>query len=89
MPRTPSAFPFSGRLGLIFAYVSHQTKFDPKSKARRPIKVGVKEKGRSGTNRGSKSAGLCCSLAHLVQCEPDEPSSFTDLNMGPGTYARL
>ena len=73
----------------IFAYVSHQTRLDTRSKARRPINVGIKEMGRSGTSRDSNPAGLCCSSAHLVQCEPDEASSFTNPNVGPGTYASL
>ena len=30
-----------------------------------------------------------CSSAHLVQCEPDEASSFTNPNVVPGTYAGL
>ena len=40
-------------------------------------------------SRDSNPAGLCCSSAHLVQCEPDEASSFTDPNVGPGTYSGL
>ena len=40
-------------------------------------------------SRDSNPACLCCSLAHLVQCEPDEASSFTNPNVGPGTYASL
>ena len=51
--------------------------------------MGMKGKGRSGTSRDSNPAGLCCSSAHLVQCEPDEASSFTNPNVGPGTYASL
>ena len=47
-----------------------------------------KGEGRSGTSRDSNPACLCCSSAHLVQCEPDEASSFTNPNVGPGTYAR-
>ena len=73
----------------IFANVSHQTRLDSRSKAQRPIKVGIKGRGRSGTSRDSNPAGLCCSSAHLVQCEPDEASSFTNPNVGPGTYANL
>ena len=64
-------------------------KLDTRSKARRPIKVGIKGRGRSGTSRDSNPAGLCCSSAHLVQCEPDKASSFTNPNVGPGTYAGL
>ena len=66
--RTP---PESVRRPLLFANVSHQTRLDTRSKARRPIKVGIKGKGRSGTSPGSNPADLCCSSAHLVQCEPD------------------
>ena len=40
-------------------------------------------------SRDSNPAGLCCSSAPLVQCEPDEASSFTNPNMSPGTYASL
>ena len=74
-------------LCLVFVAASHQTRLDTRSKARRPIKVGIKGRGRSGTSRDSNPACLCCSSAHLVQCEPDEASSFTNPNVGPGTYA--
>ena len=74
---------------VIFANISHQTRLDIRSKARRPIKVGIKGRGRSGTSRDSNPACLCCSSAHLVQYEPDEASSFTDPNVGLGTYAGL
>ena len=60
-----------------------------RSKARRPIKVGINGRGRSGTSRDSNPACLCCSSAHLVQFEPDEASSFTNPNVGQGTYASL
>ena len=73
----------------IFVAASHQTRLDTRSKARRPIKVGIKGRGRSGRSRDSNPACLCCSSAHLVQCEPDEASSFTNPNVGPGTYAGL
>ena len=73
--------------GQVFVTASHQTRLDTRSKARRPIKVGIKERGRSGTSRDSNPACLCCSSAHLVQCEPDEASSFTNPNVDPGTYA--
>ena len=73
----------------VFVAASHQTRLDTRSKARRPIKVGIKGRGRSGTSRDSNPAGLCCWSAHLVQCEPDEASSFTNPNVGPGTYASL
>ena len=73
----------------LFVAASHQTGLDTRSKARRPFKVGIKGRGRSGTNRDSNPAGLCCSSAHSVQCEPDKASSFTNPNLGPGTYAGL
>ena len=72
---------------LVFVAASHQTRLDTRSKARRPIKVGIKGRGRSGRSRDSNPACLCCSSAHLVQCEPDDASSFTNPNVGPGTYA--
>ena len=81
-PRKAGALP-------IFVAASHQTRLDTRSKARRPIKVGIKGRGRSGRSRDSNPACLCCSSAHLVQCEPDEASSFTNPNVGPGTYASL
>ena len=74
---------------VVFVAASHQTRLDTRSKARRPIKVGIKGRGRSGTSRDSNPACLCCSSTHLVQCEPDEASSFTNPNVGPGTYASL
>ena len=82
---------FQGSLGQfhVFVAASHQTRLDTRSKARRPIKVGIKGRGRSGTSRDSNPACLCCSSAHLVQCEPDEASSFMNPNVGPGTYASL
>ena len=73
----------------LFVATSYQTQLDTRSKTWRPIKVGIKGRGRSGTSRDSNHAGLCCSLAHLVQCEPDEASSFMKPNVGPGTYAGL
>ena len=76
-------------VGRVFVSASHQTRLDTRSKARRPIKVGIKGRGRSGTSRDSNPACLCCSSAHLVQCESDEASSFTNPNVGPGTYASL
>ena len=39
----------------VFVAASHQTRLDTRSKARRPIKVGIKGRGRSGTSRDSKS----------------------------------
>ena len=80
---------YNNSVPLIFVAASHQTGLDTRSKARRPIKAGIKGRGRSGTSRDSNTAGLCCSTAHLVQCEPDEASSFTNPNVGPGTYAGL
>ena len=79
----------AGRERPIFVAASHQTRLDTRSKARRPIKVGIKGRGRSGRSRDSNPACLCCSSAHLVQCEPDEASSFTNPNVSPGTYASL
>ena len=73
----------------LFVAASHQTRLDTWSKTQKPIKVEIKGRGRSGTSRDSNPAGLCCSSAHLGQCEPDEASSFTNPNVGPGTYARL
>ena len=72
--------------GAVFVAASHQTRLDTRSKARRPIKVGIKGRGRSGRSRDSNPACQCCSSAHLVQCEPDEASSFTNPNVSPGTY---
>ena len=74
---------------LLFVVASHQTRLDTRSKARRPIKVGIKGRGKSGTSQDSSPAGQCCWSAHLVQCELDEASSFTNPNVGPGTYASL
>ena len=59
-------------------YASHQTSLDTRSMTRRPIKVGMRR--RSGRNRGSNPAGLCCSSTHLVQCESDEPSLSEGVN---------
>ena len=74
---------------VVFVAASHQTRLDTRSKARRPIKVWIKGRGRSGRSRDSNPACQCCSSAHWVQCEPDEASSFTNPNVGPGTYASL
>ena len=73
----------------LFVAASHQTRLDTWSKARRPIKVGIKGRGRSGTSRDSNPAGLCCSKAHLLQCEPDKASSFTNPNVGSGHVCRV
>ena len=51
--------------------------------------MGIKGRGRSETRRGANPADLCCSSAHLVRCEPDEPGGFTGPRMGSGTYASL
>ena len=48
----------------LFVAASHQTGLDKRSKARRPMKVGIKRRGRSGTSRDSNPAGLCYSSAH-------------------------
>ena len=40
----------------IFVAASHQIGLDTRSKARRPIKVGIKGRGRSGTSRDSNPA---------------------------------
>ena len=40
----------------IFVTASHQTGLDTRSKARRPIKVGIKGRGRLGTSRDSNPA---------------------------------
>ena len=69
----------------LFVAASHQAQLDARSKARRLIKVGIKGKGMSGTRRDSNSAGLCCSSAHFVPCEPDETSSFS----GSGYVCRI
>ena len=49
---------------MIFVAASHQTGLDTRSKARRPIKVRIKGKGRLGISRDSNPAGLCCSSTH-------------------------
>ena len=71
----------------LFVAVSHQTRLRTTSKARRSIKVGIKVSGTSRPSRDSNAARLCCSSAHLMQCDPDEARSFTNSNVGPGTYA--
>ena len=87
--RPPEGCPAEAGGVPIFVAASHQTRLDTRSKARTPIKVGIKGRGRSGRSRDSNPACLCCSSTHLVQCEPDEASSFTNPNVGPGTYASL
>ena len=49
---------------MIFIAASHQTELDTRSKARRPIKVGIKGRGGSGTSRDLNPAGLCYSSTH-------------------------
>ena len=66
MQSTPSLPLLPGPL-CLFVAASHQTRLDTWSKARRPIKVGIKGRGRSGTSKDSNPGGLCCSSAHLVQ----------------------
>ena len=44
----------------VFVAASHQTRLDTRSKARRPIKVGIKGRRRSGRSRDSNPACLCC-----------------------------
>ena len=41
---------------MIFVTASHQTGLDTRSKARRPIKVGIEGRERSGTSRDSSPA---------------------------------
>ena len=84
-PKCQTAQLKSWECAVVFVAASHQTRLDTRSKARRPIKVGIKGRGRSGRSRDSNPACQCCSSAHLVQCEPDEASGFTNPN--PGTYA--
>ena len=48
----------------LFVAASHETGLDTRSKARRPIKMEIKGRGRSGTSRDSNPAGLCCSSTH-------------------------
>ena len=49
---------------VIFVAASHQTGLDTRSKARRPNKVGIKGRGKSGTSWDSNPAGLCYSSTH-------------------------
>ena len=48
----------------LFANVSYQTGLNTMSKAQRPIKVGIKGRGRAGASRGSNPASLRSSLNH-------------------------
>ena len=70
---------------------SHQTRLDTRSKARRPIKVGIKGRGRSRTSRDSNPACLYCSSAHLVQCAEylSLPPTRHDLTQGQKPEGRL
>ena len=45
----------------LFVTASHQTRLVTWSKARSPIKVGIKRRWWSGTSRDLNPAGLCCS----------------------------
>ena len=74
--RSPNELLRASRDLRLFAYVSHQTRFDTRSKTRRLIKLGIKGRRRTRTSRGSNPADLCCSSAYLVQCEPDEPGVY-------------
>ena len=49
---------------MIFVAASHQTGLDTRLEARRLIKVGIQERGKSGTSRDSNPAGLCCLSTH-------------------------
>ena len=60
----------TGRQAPIFASVSHQTRLDTRSKARRPIKEGIKGRGRSGTSRNSNPAAhplTWCNVSQMSQ----------------------
>ena len=70
--------------GAVFVAASHQTRLDTRSKARRPIKVGVKGRGRSGTSRDSNPACQCCSSAPALS----EPTRH-DLTQGQKPEGRL
>ena len=72
----------------IFAIVSHQTRLDTRSKARRPIKVGIK--GRGGRKRAETRTLLVYAAHQLTWCNGSlMASSFTNPNVGPSTYASL
>ena len=49
----------------IFVAASHKTGLDTRSKARRPIRVGIKGWGRSGTSRDSNPAK--CNVGPMSQ----------------------
>ena len=51
---------------MIFVAASHQTGLDTRSKARRPIKVGIKRRGRSGTSEAWTL--LVCAAHRPTKC---------------------
>ena len=51
-------------IGQIFVVASHQTRLDTRSKARRPIKVGIK--GRGGRERAETRTLLVCAAHRLT-----------------------
>ena len=57
--RTKVYTPLSSHLWVKYVFIeaSHQTGLDTRSKARKPIKVGIKGRGRSWTSRDSNPAG--------------------------------
>ena len=63
-PKTSWAIPIGEAIMIVFVAASHQTGLDTRSKARKPIKVGIKGRERSETSRDSNPAGLCCSSTH-------------------------
>ena len=52
------------RLWLVFVAASHQTRLDTRSKARRPIKVGIK--GRGGRERAETRTLFVCAAHRLT-----------------------
>ena len=48
----------------VFVAASHQTRLDTRSKARRPIKVGIKERG--GRERAETRTLLVCAAHRLT-----------------------
>ena len=78
-------FPFA----YLFVAASHQTRLDAWSKARRPIKVGIKKRGRLGTSRDSNPASLCCSSAHLVAMWASWGKQFHEPKCGSGHVCRV
>ena len=64
----------SGWSSSTFVSASHQTGLDMRSMTWRLIIVGLMGKGRSGSSLSLCPAGLCWTLAHLVQCGSDEGS---------------